>query len=275
MRILITNDDGYTSKGIKSLVKAMREFGDITVVAPKSAQSGMSMAVTMGYKPMAAKRVSSAPGEEWWYLDGTPASCVKFGLDNVMYPLKPDIVVSGINHGSNAATAAVYSGTVGAATEGALNGIPSFAVSLDCFDKDADFSAIESMLPGIIRKLLENYPKRFGSFYNINFPNLPESEIKGIRPSRMGMAHWEREYIEYGPDFLESCGHDPSPADIAYIEARLPGEEFVVMAGDFVDNPGNKPDADHLLNEAGYVTITPENLDNTDYGELERLCAII
>lgn len=275
MRILITNDDGYTSKGLSSLVKAMREFGDITVVAPKSPQSGMSMAVTMGYRPMAAKHLKSLPGEDWWYLDGTPASCVKFGLDNVLYPDRPDIVVSGVNHGSNAATAAIYSGTVGAASEGAVNGIPSFAVSLDSFDKDADFSAVESMLPGIIRRLMDNYPERFGSFFNINFPDLPEHEIKGIRPSRMGLAHWEREYLPYGPEFLSSRRHEPTPADIAYIEAALPGEEFVVMAGDFVSNPGNGDDADHLLNMAGYVTVTPHNLDNTDSAMLERLCGII
>jgi 5'-nucleotidase len=275
MRILITNDDGYKAKGIKCLVNIMRKFGDLTIVAPKSAQSGMSMAVTMGYKPIAVRHLKDDPAEDWWYLDGTPASCVKFGLDNILYPERPDLVVCGINHGSNAATAACYSGTLGAASEGAINGIPAIGVSLDEFSNDADFSAIETMLPGILKRLLGSISHRFGVYYNINFPMLPASEIKGVKIGRMGIVHWENEYRTYGKEFLESRGHEPSPADIEYIKAVLPGEECYVMAGDMMENYGNGPDADHILMENGYVAITPLNLDNTDEGELKRLCDII
>ena len=275
MRILITNDDGYSSKGIQALVNVARAFGDITVIAPKSVQSGMSMAVTMGYKPIAARKIKSLPGEEWWYLDGTPASCVKFGIDNVFYPEKPDLVLSGVNHGSNAATAAIYSGTVGAAMEGALNGVQSIAVSLDCFSSDADFSAIETLLPGILKKLLGSFSSRYGTIYNINFPDLPASQIVGIRPTRMGMAHWEHEYLPYSPEFLYERGHVPSRADVEYVENKHPDDELVVMAGDFVDNGDNLPDADHLLMDQGYIVITPLNLDHTDTAELKRLCDII
>ena len=133
MKILITNDDGYDAKGLLTLVSVLRRYGDLTVVAPKCPQSGMSMAVTMGYKPIAVKHMDSKPGEDWWYLDGTPASCIKFGIDNVLFPERPDLVVSGVNHGSNAATASIYSGTIGAAMEGAVNGIPAIGVSLDTF----------------------------------------------------------------------------------------------------------------------------------------------
>ena len=236
MRILITNDDGYESRGIEALVRVARQFGEILVVAPKTVQSGMSMAVTMGYKPIAARKLYSLPGEEWWYLDGTPSSCVKFGLDNVMYPEKPDLVLSGINHGSNAATAALYSGTVGAAMEAALNGIPAIAVSLDSFSPDADFSAIEQLLPGILTKLLDNFNPRYGSIYNINFPAIPSASIVGIKVSRMGRAHWEHEYLPYGPEFLFDRGHTPSRADVEYVENKHPEEELVVMAGDFVND---------------------------------------
>lgn len=276
MRILITNDDGYESKGIEALAHVARQFGQILVVAPKTAQSGMSMAVSMGYRPIAARKLCSLPGEEWWYLDGTPSSCVKFGLDNVMYPEKPDLVLSGINHGSNAATAALYSGTVGAAMEAALNGIPAIAVSLDSFRTDADFSAIEQLLPGILTKLLDNFCPRYGSIYNINFPDLPASEIAGIRATTMGRAHWEHEYLPYGPEFLYERGHIPSKADVEYVENKHPDEELVVMAGDFVDDEGSdNRNADHIMMDKGYIVVTPLNLDHTDTDELNRLCGII
>ena len=152
MQILITNDDGYQAKGIGVLVEIMKEFGDVTVIAPKRHQSGMSMAVSLGLKPIAYRNFGHfnpnpfTGGAEdsavWSYIDATPASCVKFGLNNVFPEKFPDVVVSGINHGSNAATASCYSGTLGAAEEAALNGIPAIGVSLDTIHPGADFSAV-------------------------------------------------------------------------------------------------------------------------------------
>ena len=139
MRILITNDDGYQAKGIKVLADIMTKFGDVTVIAPKTHQSGMSMAVSLGFKQISHKNL----GNGWHYVDATPASCIKFGLNILFEGNYPDVIVSGINHGSNAATASCYSGTLGAAAEGALNGIPAIGVSLDSLRPDADFSAIE------------------------------------------------------------------------------------------------------------------------------------
>ena len=173
MKILVTNDDGYMSKGLLSLVEILAAYGRITVVAPKKPQSGMSMAVSMGLRPIAVRELGEREGARWWYLDGTPASCIKFGIDNIFHPQVPDLVVSGINHGSNAATAALYSGTLGAAMEGAVNGIPSIGVSLDTFKSDADFSAVRRLLPGILDKLLDVAKPRSGMFYNINFPYIP------------------------------------------------------------------------------------------------------
>ena len=274
MRILITNDDGYNSKGLLALVRVMRRYGDLTIVAPKRHQSGMSMAVTMGFKPIAVRHLEQKPGEDWWYLDGTPASCIKFGIDNVLYPERPDLIVSGINHGSNAATASIYSGTIGAAMEGAVNGIPAVGVSLDRFSPDADFSGVEALLPGILDRLLPQLDRRFGLFYNINFPDLPAERILGVRVTRMGHGHWEREYQDYGT-FLRESGHIPSEDDCRYVAHQQPDEELYVMAGDFTDNGDNPADADHLLLEQGWVVVTPQNIDNTDLAELDRLCAII
>ncbi|MCR4860836.1 MAG: 5'/3'-nucleotidase SurE [Bacteroidales bacterium] len=274
MKILITNDDGYDAKGLQVLVGILKAYGDLTVVAPKRAQSGMSMAVTMGYKPIAVKHLEGKAGEDWWYLDGTPASCIKFGIDNVLFPERPDLVVSGINHGSNAATASVYSGTIGAAMEGAVNGIPSIGVSLDTFSPDADFSCVEALLPKILDRLLPSLDRRYGLFYNINFPDRPAERIHGIRPGRMGYAHWEREYQDYGR-FLDERDRVPSEEDCRYLAHLEPDEQLYVMAGDFTDNGGNPADADHILLQQGYVVVTPENVDNTDRAELERLCAII
>ena len=274
MKILVTNDDGYTSKGLAALVRILKPFGDLTIVAPKKAQSGMSMAVTMGYMPIAVKHLHDLPGESWWYLDGTPASCIKFGVDNIFWPDRPDLVVSGINHGSNAATAAIYSGTIGAAMEGAVNGVPSIGVSLDTFRKDADFSTVEALFPALLRKLIEAFPDKFGSFFNVNFPYLPVSGIKGVKVTNMGMAHWEREYRDYA-EFLKESGHEPTQYDLDYVKNAEEGEQIVVMAGDFTDNPGNRATADHLLLADGWITVTPHNIDNSDFAELDRLCDII
>ncbi|OKZ03553.1 MAG: 5'/3'-nucleotidase SurE [Bacteroides sp. CAG:1060_57_27] len=274
MKILVTNDDGYMSKGLLSLVEILAAYGRITVVAPKKPQSGMSMAVSMGLRPIAVRELGEREGARWWYLDGTPASCIKFGIDNIFHPQVPDLVVSGINHGSNAATAALYSGTLGAAMEGAVNGIPSIGVSLDTFKSDADFSAVRRLLPGILDKLLDVAKPRSGMFYNINFPYIPHERIKGVRMCRMGKAHWEREYRPY-LEFLSEIGKTPDPDAEKYLASCLADEQVYVMAGDFTSNDGNPDDADHLLLEQGYITITPHNIDNTDSGEYERLCAII
>ena len=276
MKILITNDDGYQAKGIRILTEIMKDFGELTVVAPKRPQSGMSMAVTMGLKPIGVKKIEDSPGLGRWYLDATPASCVKYGIDNIFWPGKPDLVVSGINHGSNAATAAVYSGTIGAAMEAAVNGIPGIGVSLDSYGEDADFSAVEELLPGILETLLpllKDSP--FGAFCNINFPKLPASGIKGVKAGHMGMAHWEREFRKY-PDFLCGLGRSPAEEDLLYCErARSEGEELLVMAGDFVSNVDNVAGADHLLLEEGWISVTPQNIDNTDFNELKRICDTI
>ena len=158
MRILITNDDGYNAKGIKVLAEIMKQFGEVTVIAPKTHQSGMSMAVSLGFKQIAHKDL----GDGWHYVDATPASCVKFGLNTLFLDNYPDVVVSGINHGSNASTASCYSGTLGAAEEAALNGIPAIGVSLDTLHPDADFSGVSAMFGEFFSKIMSDLPQKHG-----------------------------------------------------------------------------------------------------------------
>ena len=193
MKILICNDDGYKAAGIHVLARVMKKFGDITVVAPKFHQSATSMAVSLGVKQLAYKDLPDEKPGKWTYLDATPASCVKFGLEFKYENRDPDLVVAGINHGTNASMAANYSGTLGAAEEAVINGCKAIGVSLCDFRSDADFSAVEALLPGIMKKLLDNWPENHpGLYYNVNFPAMPKNEIKGVRIAHQGLGHWVR-----------------------------------------------------------------------------------
>lgn len=254
MKILLTNDDGYQAKGIRTMAEILREFGQVTAIAPKMPQSGMSMAVSMGGKPLAYKNLGEKDGVRWAYLDATPASCVKLALNTVFQEEKPDVVVSGINHGTNAASAVCYSGTLGAAAEAALCGIPAIGVSLDTSDPDADFSRVIRYFPGIFDKLLEGLPDRYGIYYNINFPKNSCQGIRGIKVATQGMGRWVKEFVRW-----EGSGH------------AGPGEELYVITGEFKDDPRNPADADHRLNEEGYITVVPHKIDCTDYDEVRRL----
>lgn len=273
MNIVVTNDDGYQAQGLKVLTNILSSYGNITVIAPKFPQSGMSMAVTMGYKPIAVKHIGQIDNQDWWYLDGTPASCVKFAEDNIFNGQKIDLVVSGINHGSNAGTAAVYSGTLGAAMEGAVNGVYSIGISLDTFSHEADFSTIEELLPPILDKLLSLKDHKYGDFININFPNLSSKQIKGIKVCTMGKVHWEKEYQNYHEYMSSKAKAIPEEAQ-KYIDNAEDGEKIYVMAGDMVDNGIEAQDADHRRLSEGYITITPHNFDNTDLNELDRLSKV-
>lgn len=271
LNILVTNDDGYKAKGLQALVKAMRPFGKLTVIVPKYPQSGTSMAVTMGLRPIAVKKISNDDSEPWYYVDGTPASCVKYGIDEVFTDKKPDLIVSGINHGGNFATASAYSGTIGAAMEGAVADIPSIGVSLDDMSRDADFTAAEKLLPEVIRRILLHDDCKTGVYYNVNFPALPENEIKGIRLGHEGMMHWEKEFEPYDYDIFAKKGTTPQDMGITAMPEPEPGETIYIMKGFVVDDKRNTSGADHRLVKEGYVSVTVHNLYTTDFEELERL----
>lgn len=271
MNILITNDDGYSAKGIHVLAEIMCQFGNVTVIAPKKHQSGMSMAVSLGLKQIAYKDLPEEKPGTWAYLDATPASCVKYGLNVPFLEKFPDVVVSGINHGSNAASAACYSGTLGAAEEAALNGIPAIGVSLDTINPEADFSAVRKFFPDIFRKLMENMTSEPGIFYNVNFPNIPAEQIKGIRVGHQGMGRWIREFREWDPSIYKKYGITPEDLGQSSSPKLESGEKLYMMVGDFLDDERNDSRADHWIMNDGYISIVPDNPDSTDYEEVERL----
>lgn len=267
MHILITNDDGYEAKGIRVLAEIMKEFGDVTVIAPKRHQSGMSMAVSLGFKQIAHKNL----GNGWHYVDATPASCVKFGLNTMFLDKHPDVVVSGINHGSNASTASCYSGTLGAAEEAALNGIPAIGVSLDTLHPDADFSGVRKYFGELFSTLIKDYPARHGIYYNVNFPDIPAEEIKGVRAGYQGLGKWIREFKEWDIEHYKKYGITPEMLGQSSDPVLEEGEELYMMVGEFLDDPRNTFDADHRLVSEGYISVVAHNVDCTDYREMERL----
>lgn len=271
MRILITNDDGYQSKGIQVLANIMKKYGEVTVIAPKTHQSGMSMAVSLGFKQIAHKDL----GNGWHYVDATPASCVKFGLNTMFLNQFPDVVVSGINHGSNASTASCYSGTLGAAAEAALNGIPAIGVSLDDFHVDADFSAIEKYFGDIFEKLMSERTGKFGIYYNVNFPSIPANDIKGVRVGYQGKGRWIREFQKWDVKYYEKYGMTPELLGQCSNPVLEEGEELYMLVGDFLDDPRNNSEADHRLVETGYISVVAHNLDCTDYEETKRLTVLL
>ena len=287
MKILITNDDGYQAKGIKVLVEIMKKFGEVTVIAPKSHQSGMSMAVSLGFKQIAhrnfgyedpnpfkaSKEVEGHP-VEWHYVDATPASCVKFGLNTIFPDNYPDVVVSGINHGSNAATASCYSGTLGAAAEAALNGIPAIGVSLDTLDPDADFSAVEEFFGDIFSKIISNLPNKHGVYYNVNFPDISADQIKGVKVGHQGRGRWVREFKEWDATHYAKYGLTPEMLGQSSNPVLNEGEDLYMMVGDFEDDLNNAPEADHRLVADGYISVVAHNIDCTDYAETERISKI-
>jgi 5'-nucleotidase len=247
--ILITNDDGIHAKGLSALIEMMRPYGTITVVAPKEPQSGMSGAVTIT-TPIRLFELNREEGVSCHLCTGTPVDCVKIAMSQLFTHQKPDLLVSGINHGSNASSAVLYSGTLGAAAEGALYGIPSIGFSLNTpHNPNADFSA--SIYYG--RQILEQYfrfPPSPDVYLNINIPDIPQGEIKGIRITRQGKGAWIKEF-----------------------EKRIDphGYPYYWLTGEFRNDEPDAPDNDKNLLDQGYITIAPHRIDTTHYSEMERL----
>ena len=232
------------------------------------------MAVNLGQSPIPVKKISEVPGERWWYLGGTPSSCVKYGIDNIFYPEKPDVVVSGINHGGNFGTAYLYSGTIGAASEGALAYIPAIAVSLDAFDPDADFSSIEKRFPPIFEKIMANLSDSYGLIYNINFPKPSAGPVKGIRMAKESWLRWENEFIPYDERLFRMKVLSMMGRELPEFPAPEEGEELFMMAGDIVNDSVNDPEADINLLSQGYATISCHQLLSQDLTENARLHAL-
>ncbi len=238
--ILVTNDDGIISPGIRALVEVMVKFGDVTVVAPDSPQSGMGHAITI-HDPLRLQKVNVFGDIPAYQCSGTPVDCVKIAIDKILHR-KPDICVSGINHGSNASINVIYSGTMSAAMEAAIDGIPAVGFSLLDFSFDADFSGAKVYAEKIIRNLLNSgLPK--DSLLNVNIPKLPVNEIKGMKICRQATAKWVEEFDER---------RDPN------------GKNYYWLTGNFV-NFDQGEDTDVWALDNGYVSIVPVQFDLTHH----------
>jgi 5'-nucleotidase len=190
--ILVVNDDGITAPGIKALMSAMKEIGHVVVVAPDSPQSGMGHAITIG-SPLRLDRVELYDDIESYSCSGTPVDCVKLAVNKIFKGKKPDLCVSGINHGLNNSINILYSGTMSAAVEGAIESIPSIGFSLDDYTLQADFSHCLKYVKEIALQVLQNGLPA-STLLNVNFPNIPH--MKGIKICRQANAKWAEEFDE-------------------------------------------------------------------------------
>jgi 5'-nucleotidase len=234
MRILLSNDDGVLAPGIQTLAAALREFADVKLVAPDRNRSGASNALTLD----APLRIQSYPNGDTAVINGTPTDCVYLGVNSLMRP-RPDIVVSGINAGPNLGDDVIYSGTVAAAMEGRHLGYPALAVSLDGYQHYDTAAAITCR----ILRALAIEPMRTGKILNVNVPDLPLSEIKGIRVTRCGSRYPAEQVFSQ---------QDPKGQSLYWIGP--PGDKFDIA-----------PDTDFAAVAQGFVSVTPLQVDLTAY----------
>ena len=243
--ILVTNDDGITAPGIQALVDVAKTMGEVVVVAPDSPQSGMGHAVSI-HDPIRLHPAKVFPGIEAYECSGTPVDCVKLAKHVVLKDREPDICVSGINHGSNASINIIYSGTMSAAMEASLEGIPSIGFSLLDFSYDANFEECKPFVKKLMTGVLENGMEK-GKLLNVNIPKLPASEIKGLKVCRQADARWKEEFLE---------AVDPR------------GQKYYWLTGKFI-NMDHGEDTDIWALQNGYISVVPSMHDLTDFSALE------
>lgn len=247
--ILITNDDGVTAPGILNLVEAVKDLGKIVVVAPDKPQSGMGHAITIG-QPLRLQKVNLFGDIEAYSCTGTPVDCVKLAVDKVLHR-KPDLCLSGINHGANHSINVIYSGTMSAAVEAAIESIPSAGFSLLDYSIEADFAGARKYVRIVVEKMLSTKLEKH-TVFNVNIPALPVEVLKGFKLCRQA-------YAKYEEDFMER--EDPH------------GRMYYWLTGEFVNFDKGK-DTDVWALAHGYVSIVPVQFDLTHYGlksKLEKL----
>ncbi len=244
--ILITNDDGVMAPGIRHLVKFMLELGEVVVVAPDKPQSGMGHAVTMTV-PIRLEKITVNSGHDEYSCSGTPVDCVKLAVNKVL-KRKPDLLVSGINHGSNASISVIYSGTMSAAIEGSMETIPSIGFSLLDYRFDADFMPAKKYVQRIAKNVLENgLPK--GICLNVNIPAVKENEIKGVKICRQARGNWNEDF-----------DHRTDPL----------GKEYYWLTGEFVlHEDSNETDVWALKNN--YISVVPIQFDFTAHDVIPEI----
>lgn len=244
--ILVTNDDGVTAPGIRALVESVRNLGRVVVVAPESPQSGMGHAITIGV-PLRLHPVDLFEGVESYQCSGTPVDCVKLARDKILHG-PPDICVSGINHGANHSINIIYSGTMSAAMEAAIEGIPSIGFSLLDYSYEADFSLARKVARTLTERVMEG-GLPMGALFNVNIPGLPEAHFKGCRICRQAKAKWVEEFDER---------RDPR------------GEKYYWLTGKFL-NMDEGEDTDVWALEKGFASIVPVQFDLTHHALRNKL----
>lgn len=243
--ILLTNDDGYLAKGINSLIPMLKTLGNVVVVAPAEAQSGQSGAITVK-EPLRVKLIKEEEGLKIFKCSGTPVDSVKIAMAQLLEQ-KPDIVVSGINHGTNSSVSVHYSGTMGAAIEGAIHGVQSVGLSLNNHSADADFTASVEVSQRIIRNIMSN-PLPKGICLNVNFPDA--KTIHGIRVCKQANGKWVEEFEKRTDPY---------------------GGDYYWLTGYFKDHEPESEDTDEWAVKNGYAAIVPCNVDVTAYAMLRDL----
>ena len=238
--ILITNDDGVMAPGILSLVEAVKDLGKVVVVAPDKPQSGMGHAITIGL-PLRLHPVDLFEGVEAWQCSGTPVDCVKLAVDKVLRR-KPDICLSGINHGANHSINVIYSGTMSAAVEAAIESIPSAGFSLLDHSVEADFTGARKYARIVVQQMLKSKLDKH-TVLNVNIPAVPAELIKGIKICKQAYAKYEEDFIER---------NDPT------------GKKYFWLTGEFVNFDRGK-DADVWALEHNFVSVVPVQFDLTNY----------
>lgn len=246
MNILLTNDDGIYSEGIRALYESLKDLGDVTVVAPDTERSAVGHAITLS-DPLRVKKVTRGNKFFGYATTGTPADCVKLAIRAILKK-EPDLVVSGINLGPNVGYSVLYSGTVSGATEGAILGIPSFAISLDTFT-NPDFSFAAEFASKLTKLIMRNKGIPHGTLLNVNIPAIDKKKIKGVRIVRQS-----RTAIEERFDKRE----DPRK------------RTYYWLTGEIIKSDGQE-DADIEALRKKYISITPIRCDMTDYDFMEEL----
>ncbi len=245
--ILITNDDGITAPGIRALIEVMQQIGDIVVVAPDKPQSAMGHAITINNTLFLNKFSNSDISVLEYSCSGTPADCVKIGINEILKK-KPDLCVSGINHGSNSSINVIYSGTMSAAIEAGIEGVPAIGFSLCDFDWNADFEPAKNFIKKITESVLKNkLPK--GVVLNVNIPKLTSSAIKGIKICRQANALWEEKFDKRTTPF---------------------GKDYYWLSGEFVNHDKGE-DTDEWALANGFVSVVPTQFDLTAHHTIQEL----
>lgn len=245
--ILVCNDDGIHAPGIRALVQAVEKLGDLVVVAPDRPQSGMGHAVTIGEPLRITEKKDLFPGHQAFETTGTPVDCVKLAVDKILQR-KPDLLVSGINHGSNSSINVIYSGTMSAAVEGAIEGIPSVGFSLCDFAYEADFTLATKIARQVAAKILK-FKLPYGTLLNVNIPKIAEKEYKGLKVCRQSAAKWSENFNERV---------DPH------------GKKYYWMTGEF-QLLENSTDTDEWALANGHASVVPVQFDLTAHHAIPLL----